>query len=56
MKNKKPRYRSNEIWTKEADRLLTEMAINYCLMCPNCDRKMPNVNFRKRKGCKWCMK
>lgn len=26
------------------------------LICPNCKRSMPNNNFRKNEGCKWCQK
>jgi hypothetical protein len=24
------------------------------LLCPNCERIMPNKDFRKGKGCQWC--
>ena len=34
------------------DKLLLELAYN---LCPNCNRKMPNRNFRRGKGCKWCI-
>ena len=35
---------------------ILQMTIDFCLICSNCDRKMPNKKFRKGKGCKWCMK
>jgi hypothetical protein len=35
---------------------LLELAKEFCETCPNCGRKMPNTNFRKKRGCKWCQK
>lgn len=35
---------------------IKKLALEFCLTCPNCDRKMPNLQWRKRKGCKWCQK
>jgi hypothetical protein len=26
------------------------------LICPYCQRKMPNLQFKYKKGCKWCQK
>lgn len=25
------------------------------LLCPNCNRVMPNANFRRKHGCFWCV-
>jgi uncharacterized CHY-type Zn-finger protein len=24
------------------------------LICPNCKRKMPSIEHRRKHGCKWC--
>lgn len=26
------------------------------LICPNCERIMPNTEFKYKKGCLWCLK
>jgi hypothetical protein len=26
------------------------------LTCPNCLRRMPNLQFKRNKGCKWCIR
>ena len=39
------------------NRILTleEIAEMYCEICPNCGRKVPNVNFfTKNVKCRWC--
>lgn len=25
------------------------------LICPNCERKLPNQKFRRKNGCYWCV-
>ena len=39
---------------KMKDKIL-ELAIEFCLICPNCDRKMPNLAWRRKHGCFWCV-
>jgi len=40
---------------KKLEELLLKIAIEYCLICPNCDRIMPNLKFRRIHGCQWCV-
>ena len=37
------------------DKELYGLVKEFCLICPNCDRKIPNPEFRRKHGCKWCV-
>lgn len=40
---------------KIIDKYIEKLALEFCLTCPNCDRKIPNLQFRYKKGCLWCI-
>jgi len=37
------------------DKELLKLATEFCHTCPNCDRTMPNLQFRREHGCQWCV-
>jgi len=41
----------NSPWDKDWNRLLKDVVIE----CPNCLREIPNKEFKRKKGCPWCI-
>lgn len=36
--------------------LVTRYEATLPMLCPNCNRNVPNINFLTKKECKWCQK
>jgi len=51
---KRDSYQCQNCSITEEEHLIIHLELTYNL-CPNCNRKMPNRNWRRRKGCKWCI-
>jgi hypothetical protein len=43
-----------ELIANELTPLILELYDDFT--CPNCLRKVPNKDFFRKKGCKWCVK
>jgi protein-arginine kinase activator protein McsA len=45
------------LFSKKNKKTTWDISINShsnLLQCPNCKRTMPNLQFKRKNGCKWC--
>lgn len=48
-------YHDIDEWDSNGQ-LVTRYEAIIPIICPNCLRNVPNVEFLKKKGCSWCQK